>query len=395
MNKFFKDAAMKIYRIYAFFMLFSVFFLSFSDSYSIPAFARKYNMSCKTCHSPFPSLKQYGGEFAANGFVLSDQEAPRYFVNTGDEDLQLLRDLPIALKLEAYVTYNNEKSKRGDFNGPTIMKILSGGNISSLVSYYMYFIIERGEVVGLEDAFLMLNNVFIDNLDFYIGQFQVSDPLFKRELRLTLDDYLIYKFRPGLSNVDLTYDRGIMLTYDLPTSTGITLEVVNGNGIGSASNNNFDNDKYKNLMGRLSQDITDYLRIGGFGYYGKEEKNNNTNKLWMAGADFSLGFLSYFELNAQYVERRDDNAAFSHQGQDLKTRGAFTELLFKPSGDDSKWYSAMLLNWIESGQQEYNIKQGSLHLGFMLKRNIRFVTEYGYNFTSKFGMASAGFVTAF
>ena len=35
---------------------------------AIPAFARKYNTTCKTCHSPFPYLKPYGDEFAANGF---------------------------------------------------------------------------------------------------------------------------------------------------------------------------------------------------------------------------------------------------------------------------------------------------------------------------------------
>ena len=35
------------------------------DMFAIPAFARKYSMSCKTCHSPFPYLKPYGNEFAA------------------------------------------------------------------------------------------------------------------------------------------------------------------------------------------------------------------------------------------------------------------------------------------------------------------------------------------
>ena len=46
---------------------------------AMPAFARKYQMSCKTCHSPFPKLKPYGEEFAGNGFVLKDKEAPRYY----------------------------------------------------------------------------------------------------------------------------------------------------------------------------------------------------------------------------------------------------------------------------------------------------------------------------
>ncbi|MDZ7625509.1 MAG: hypothetical protein U5J96_13830 [Ignavibacteriaceae bacterium] len=86
-----------------------------SDVLAIPAFARKYNMTCKTCHSPFPSLKAYGDEFAGNGFQLKDQDAPRYYVDTGDEELSLIRDFPLALRLEGYVTYNQEDSELSDF----------------------------------------------------------------------------------------------------------------------------------------------------------------------------------------------------------------------------------------------------------------------------------------
>jgi hypothetical protein len=47
---------------------------------------------------------------------------------------------------------------------------------------------------------------------------------------------------------------------------------LNGTGIGEANVfRNFDNDKYKNLLGRVSQDIGEQFRIGGFGYWGKEE----------------------------------------------------------------------------------------------------------------------------
>ena len=74
-----------------------VMILASHTIYAIPAFARKYNMTCKTCHSPFPKLKAYAEEFTGNGFVLKDQDAPRYFVETGDEKLSLIRDLPLAV----------------------------------------------------------------------------------------------------------------------------------------------------------------------------------------------------------------------------------------------------------------------------------------------------------
>lgn len=375
--------------------LVTILFLTSFDVDAIPAFARKYNMTCKTCHSPFPKLKPYGEEFAGNGFVLKDQDAPRYFVETGDEKLSLLRDLPLAVRLDGRVTFNEDKSKLGDFKSPLVLKLLSGGAIFKNVSYYVYYILEDGEVGKIEDAFLMFNNLFGSELAFSIGQFQVSDPLFKREVRLTLADYDIYKVRVGDSHVNLTYDRGIMLSYGFETGTDITLEVVNGNGIGTLSNGNFDNDKHKNFLGRVSQDVNEHLRIGAFGYLGKEENNNVVNDLWMVGPDVSLS-IDPIELNFQFIERRDkDPFFFGSAAIEIKTRGAFAELVYRPDGDNSNWYAVGLYNWVESNIAALDHKSASFHLGYLLARNIRLVGEFSHDLTEKFGKLSLGFISAF
>jgi hypothetical protein len=378
-----------------------------SDVFAIPAFARKYNATCKTCHSPFPTLKPYGEEFALNGFQLKDKDAPRFYVDTGDEELSLIRDLPLALRLEGYVTYNQGNTEQSDFTSPLAFKILSGGAITKDVAYYIYYILESGEVGKIEDAWFMFNNLFNIELDFLIGQFQVSDVLYKRELRLTRDDYYIYKVKPGSSNVDLTYDRGIMLGYSFDTGTDLFLQVLNGNGIGESSfGGNFDNDKYKNLFGRISQDAGKHLRIGAMGYWGKEEQEspagdfNMTNEITMLGGDASIIF-DPFELNLQYVNRKDGNPYFvevsvpEEQIKDIKTQGSFAELIFRPEGDESDWYGVALFNWIESDQSDLNLKQLGIHFGYLLRRNIRLVAEYSQNFTNKYGTIGLGFVTAF
>lgn len=367
-----------------------------SDSiYAIPAFARKYNMSCKTCHSPFPKLDAYGEEFAGNGFVLKDQDAPRYFVETGDDKLSLIRDIPIAIRIDGHLTFNEDKSEQSDFKSPIALKLLSGGTIYKNISYYVYYILEDGEGGKIEDAFLMFNDLLGSELDFSIGQFQVSDPLFKRELRLTLADYDIYKVKVGSSNVNLTYDRGIMLNYGFDTGTDITLEVVNGNGIGAITKGNFDNDKHKNFFGRISQDVNEHLRIGGFGYLGKEEINDAVNDLWMVGPDVTISY-DRIELNVQFVERIDKDPFFiGSSALEIKTRGAFAELIFKPDGDNSDWYAAGLYNWVESNIGALDKKSASFHLGYLLARNIRLVSEYTHNFTEKFGRFGLGFISAF
>ncbi len=342
------------------FSLFIVIIISLSaiDIFSIPAFARKYKMSCKTCHSPIPKLKAYGNDFATNGFVLKEKDAPRYFVKTGDEDLSLLRNLPFAIRFEGYITNNIRNSEFTDFSAPYILKLLSGGSIAKDISYYFYFFFsERGNIVGIEDAFLMFNNVFNTEIDFYIGQFQVSDPLFKRELRLTFDDYMIYVVRPGESRVNLAYDRGIIFNYGFDTGTGITIEVLNGTGIGVASLfRAFDNDKYKNVFVNVSQDIGEHFRLGVEGYYGNELLDNldtdtrERNELWMAGADATIS-VEPLELNLQYIYRNDSNplASIPPEVREVNTKGGFAELVFRPQGDESEWYAVALYNKVNSG----------------------------------------------
>lgn len=380
-----------------------------SDILAIPAFARKYNTTCKTCHSPFPTLKAYGDEFAGNGFQLKDKDAPRYYVETGDDELSLIRDFPIAARLEGYVTYNQDKSEQSDFTTPLLFKLLTGGAITKDVAYYVYYILEKGEPGKIEDAWFMFNNLFNTELDFTIGQFQVCDPLFKRELRLTRDDFYIYKVRPGNSMVDLTYDRGIMLNYGFESGTDLALEVVNGSGIGEGFlNGNFDNDKYKNFFGRFSQDAGEHFRIGAMGYWGKEEQPspvgnfNETNEITMFGGDATIIF-DPLELNIQYVNRQDNDPFFLGDGgtfyidppKDIKTQGGFAELIYRPEGDESNWYLVALYNQIESDDNVLDYKTFSFHLGYLLARNIRLVGEYTHDIKNKFGTAGLGFVTAF
>jgi len=373
------------------------------DLQAIPAFARKYQMTCKTCHAPFPKLKAYGDEFAGNGFVIKDKDAPRYYVDTGDSFLSLLREVPIALRMEGFFTYNNADTKQWDFTSPYVLKILSGGEITKNIAYYFYFFFsERGEVAGIEDAFFMFNNLFGSDLDFYIGQFQVSDPLFKRELRLTFEDYQIYRAKPGESNINLTYDRGVMFTYGFPSRTDFTLEVLNGSGIGEANIfRNFDDDKYKNFVFRVSQDLGDHFRVGGFSYLGKEEKEGIGNSMWMLAADATIT-AKPFELNLQYVARRDGNPYFAVfdlvPSENVKTGGGFAELVYLPKGDDSQWYLTGLYNWVDSDLNELDYSSATLHFGKMLRRNIRATAEFTYVFESIYkdhGRLAIGLVTGF
>jgi hypothetical protein len=380
--------------------------LATNDAEAIPAFARKYRMSCTTCHAPFPRLKPYGDEFAGNGFTLKDQDAPRYFEKTGDQNLSLIRDWPLAARFEGFIKHQTASGNETDFTVPYNLKLMSGGALANHLAYYFYFFLsERGEVAGIEDAFIMFDNLLGQEFDIYVGQFQVSDPLFKRELRLEYEDYDIYTVAPGLSKIDLKYDRGLMLTYGLTTGTDFTVEVLNGNGIGGADEDFkiYDNDKYKNVLGRVSQDIGEYFRAGAFGYYGKEKRLGDgmtvpyVNEVWMAGGDGTAEY-GPLTLNLQYVERRDDNPDFLAPvdvGDEIETRGGFAEVIVWPYGDRSRWYAAALYNKVDSDINSLDYESITGHVGYILHTNFRLTAENTYDIENEENRVVLGFVTAF
>ncbi|MDA3879427.1 MAG: hypothetical protein PF436_03475 [Prolixibacteraceae bacterium] len=378
-------------------------------SSAIPAFARKYRLSCKTCHTPaMPKLKPYGDTFAGNGFKLSDAEAPRYFVPAGDDKLSLIRDFPLAVRMDGFLRYDFGNGGRSDFQSPYIIKLLSGGQLSENLSYYFYFFMdERGEVAGVEDAFLMYNNIFNIDLDIYLGQYQVSDPMFKRELRLTLEDYHLYGAQIGISDINMKYDKGVMVTLGLKTGTTIVMEVVNGNGIPETHELWYDKDKYKSYVGRISQDIGDLLRLGAFAYTGSEKQLNNfddeiTNDVFVWGPDLTLSVTEMFELNAQYLKRMDSKV-FPHENSlntfsDIETNAMLAELLFMPKGDDSNWYLIGLFNDVQSDYDQADYRSYTFHVGYLMRRNVRLAAEYSlvddYNL-GNYNKLNLGFVAAF
>ncbi|MGC9471856.1 MAG: hypothetical protein ACP5D1_09950 [Bacteroidales bacterium] len=384
-----------------------LFLLPVKDASAIPAFARKYQISCQVCHSPAsPRLKAFGDDFAGAGFRMTEYQAPRYFIPSGDEKLSLIRDFPIAVRLDGHVSYNNAGAGSPDFGIPFALKLMSGGELSEKLSYYFYFYLnERGEVAGVEDAFLMFHDLFGTGVNLYLGQFQVSDPLFKRELRLTLEDYRIYTVAPGNSTIGLKYDRGILIEYGLPTGTDIVAEVVNGNGLaGAGPGHLFDRDKYKSVLLRLNQAVADVLSFGFFGYFGKEELPTEAvpliNTAWIYGPDMSLDLSERFILNVQYVWRSDSRAVTATGPlvllEDVRTQGGFAEIIYAPMGDRSNWYLTALGNWVESDLNVLDYRSATLHAGYLLRRNIRLVGEYTRHFSSqKYGRASLGFVSAF
>jgi hypothetical protein len=368
-----------------------------SPAEAIPAFARKYQFSCSTCHAPVPRLKPFGEQFAARGFRLDPaQEPPRATIDTGDPMLRLVRDVPIGIRVDGFGSWKEGAAAGADVEWPWVFKVLSGGPISERISYYVYFILEKGGVQGLEDAYLQFNSPFKLPLNLMVGQFQVSDPLFKRELRLERFDYQIFKTRVGLAPADLTYERGIIGSWSFPGAVDSVLQLVNGNGIREAEGDDFDQDSLKTVSWRLSRQ-TGPVRLGVFSYFGKQRSSGDIdNRTWYLGPDVVIDFTPRVQLNAQYLERRDDDPFFTGvDSADWETRGGFAELQFLPRGPDGSWVLSLLYNKVDSDDPNALWHSASVTLTRLLARNVKLMFEGGREIEHDAGRVSIGVVAAF
>lgn len=368
------------------------------DAGAIPAFARRYRMSCTTCHAPFPRLKPYGEEYAGRGFALEPgQEPPRATIDAGDPLLLLPRELPLAVRLDAFADVASDRDPTVDLETPFVFKALTGGQIAERVSYYTYFIIEDGgDTMGIEDAWVQFTGVFGLPLDFVVGQFQICDPIVKRELRLTREDYEIVRVRPGASQVNLTYDRGVVLAWHAPAGVELLAMVTNGNGIGAAAGT-FDDDRYK--MGSLRAAVpVGPVRLGLFGSIGKARDAASglvdTTTYW--GPDLAVELGESLTVSGQWLWRRDSNGFFVPGAVGhLDTRGAWVEAVWLPGGPNGRTSLALLGNEVVSDDPAAERESGAVAAGFLWRRNVRLVAEARYDWETEDARGSLGTVLAF
>jgi hypothetical protein len=372
-------------------LLFLSVFLLARFAAAIPAFARKYGYSCEVCHAPIPHLKAFGEEFMDNGYRIPDNEPPRATIDTGDPILLLQRELPLAFRFDGFLTHEPNSDVKPDFKSPFVMKILSGGNISNSISYYAYFLFtEEGKIAGLEDTYLAFQNVFGTPVSVIFGQYRVSDPVKPSEIRLTFEEYKIYKFAIGQSQINLSYDRGILASYGTNFGTDIVLQVVNGNGIDTPDI--FDKDKYKSFVWRVGQSFSKKnVKIGLLGYHGKEEQGGVTNTVNYFGPDIRVR-LPKVDLMLQYVRRSDTNPFFGDIQEKRTTDAYLGEIIFSPWGEKGRWFFTAAYNRVKSAWNEFDYETLTVNASYVLRRNVKWMNEYTHDLAGNHHRWLTGFI---
>ncbi|MCW8846167.1 MAG: hypothetical protein OQK99_10050 [Gammaproteobacteria bacterium] len=335
---------------------------------AIPAFAREYGVSCNFCHAAYPRLNSFGEQFL-NDMNYRLPNWPDYTLETGDPMLELPKQVPLALRVQAYiqgrdsealdpVTGDVEADASLDFQAPYLIKLLSSAPLSEHITYYFYAIFAEkggnGEVI-VEDAWVSHDDLFGTGIGAQLGQFQLSDLMFPRETRLTFQDFMVYRF------AGITYDRGILFGTDLGP-LNLSLGFSNGNGIEQNFTINspgykrpdhlFDNDTGKSVFGRIGTDVG-AASIGLFGLSGTQANatgpagmdpgDRDTDKL-AVGVDVSGQIGAKWYWFGQWLWNRWDG--FLDPAVNYEWSGGFAGVDYMHS---DKWVFSVLLNYADAG----------------------------------------------
>jgi len=372
---------------------------------AIPAFARKYNLSCVACHAAFPRLNEFGQNFSDSNLRLPNWREGT--VDTGDERLALPSYAPFAIRAQAFGQARRGKSidpvsgateqARSDFQTPYLIKFLASAPLSEHISYYFYGIFAEkggnGEVI-IEDAWFRHDDLFGSGISLMMGQFQVSDLMFARETRLTFQDFMAYRM------AGITYDRGLMFDRDLGIFD-LGLGLVNGNGIEENFNINspgyrrpdkmFDNNSDKSVFGRIGANIGP-ASLGLFGLAGEQANatgsagidsgNRDTDKR-VLGIDVSgiIHGKSYWFAQALW----NSWDGFLDENKKYEWWGGFVGADYIAS---DTWVFSALYNYADANDlndtdtiyEGIDINSLSLTASYYFMRNVKGITEINIDF---------------
>jgi hypothetical protein len=99
----------------------------------------------------------------------------------------------------------------------------------------------------------------------------------------------------------------------------------------------YDRDKLKNLALHVSQELGP-VRLGGFGYWGRERAEGRTDRILIWGPDATLSPTRNVEVNLQFLRREDTDPLLDTDGASSMVNSAFGEVVVGPMCADGRWY---------------------------------------------------------
>jgi hypothetical protein len=296
---------------------------------AIPAFSRKYQTSCTTCHNNYPELNDFGEAFKKNGFkfpkddevfvkqdpVMLGSKAQKEAFPEAVYPGEIPGTVPISFRYSGYFNWNANQPAalqssgfvpRTDLFAPNTVTLIAAGSFGPNLSFWIDDDLSTGgsgALGGLGDGWLKYNDLgrFFhlpkNALNVRMGQFELDLP-FTQARTTNLSDYDVFdqanvagQFGTTNNPFFLGAPQRAIEFGGYPNDGNFSWSVTLGNGSndGPAVRNTKDvyiRTSYKFNLERDAEsrkaiqaagptgprDHTS-IRVGGFYYYGKNQQN--------------------------------------------------------------------------------------------------------------------------
>lgn len=280
-------------------------------SHAIPAFTRKYETSCVTCHVGYPKLNSFGEAFRLNGYQYPEDDKDQTkdeSVSLGSESYKKVfpnavwpNDIPgkppLAIRVSSGFEYEKDEEIKTRFTSPSL-NLMAAGTLGENVSFYAgAHIFEEGEVGSIDRAFIQLSNLLSDKfgdhaLNMRIGQFIPNVVSFANHRGLSITPYAFNtysatsdEFIVGHTHGDEsfgieTFQLGVELSGIIKHRFRWGAGLVNGSGPGEETNS------AKDGYFRTA------YKLGGMGFDGSNGASDQSGRNWVDNS-ITLGGLAY------------------------------------------------------------------------------------------------------
>lgn len=309
-------------------------------SSAIPAFSRKYQTSCTTCHSNYPELNDFGEAFKKNGFkfpkddetfvkdppvMLGAKAQKEAFPGGAVYPGEIPGSVPVAFRYSGFFNLNSKQPEavgqaagftpRTDLFAPNTFTIIAAGSFGPNLAFWIDDDLSTGgsgAAGGLGDGYLKYNDLGHaiglpkNALNVRFGQFELDLP-FSQARTIYASDYDIYD-QFSLSGSFGTTGNGAVATTNNPLVLGTPQRGIefggypnNGNFAWSVSVVNGNNDS---PAARNSKDV--YVRVSQrFNLERDPEVRKEVRAAGPTGprdhTSLRLGAFYYYGRNAQNI----------------------------------------------------------------------------------------------
>ncbi len=323
----------------------SLTFLLSGTSIAIPAFARKYNTSCVTCHDIYPKLNPFGEAFRMNGYRYpkdDEEKVKEEPIVMGSDSYKKVwpksvwpnvipKTVPISLRARtSYEIITADNSTTGQFNMPAL-QLIGAGTIGDHISVFAgAHLFENGKVGSIDRLFVKFNNILtkflpVHLLNVQVGQFipeMVTFATFHRGI--TNSAYAFNTYDPTMGRNFVSghvhgagpfgieaFQLGIEVNGIAKSRLRYVLGMANGNG--AMDDLNAQKDFYGRLCYKFGgmaydgsiksgnvADLETSIAIGVFGYNGTGTTNGENYSFFRAGGDVNI-YLKKFNIIGGYI----------------------------------------------------------------------------------------------